>query len=354
MPPPLPRAFRHGNSGDGDAGALTFANDTFDTVNIANSVHCLPDVDAGLRETLRAPEPGGTLAANVPPHRRPTTAARHRRADQRLGAAPRHPQHALHRRRRPCAARRGRLRHRVGARVRQLLRSAGAQARHVFLTPARPAAPSDSPHAVSHRPSQPGRRDGAARASRLLAIAFGAVAMLLATGFIEWNLDYGRESTHPLAAGAHPGHQVEHRDRGTALPASRRQRRRAAADSFRTSRPSALGFAGLASHGELTISFVGTGVDAAAEHDQQRAPPFNAGRDLVRRQRRSGAGARRQPRGQGGRHAETSRTRATARSTPSTLRARSAASPSRSTTSRCGCRSPPRGGCCASTARMCG
>jgi ubiquinone/menaquinone biosynthesis C-methylase UbiE len=49
----------------GDAGALTFANDTFDTVNIANSVHCLPDVDAGLRETLRVLKPGGTLAANV-------------------------------------------------------------------------------------------------------------------------------------------------------------------------------------------------------------------------------------------------------------------------------------------------
>jgi ubiquinone/menaquinone biosynthesis C-methylase UbiE len=49
----------------GDAAALPFPDATFDTVNIANSVHCLPDVDAGLAETRRVLKPGGLLAANV-------------------------------------------------------------------------------------------------------------------------------------------------------------------------------------------------------------------------------------------------------------------------------------------------
>jgi ubiquinone/menaquinone biosynthesis C-methylase UbiE len=48
-----------------DAAALPFEDATFDSANIANAVHCLPDVDAALRETFRVLKPGGTLAANV-------------------------------------------------------------------------------------------------------------------------------------------------------------------------------------------------------------------------------------------------------------------------------------------------
>jgi ubiquinone/menaquinone biosynthesis C-methylase UbiE len=48
-----------------DAANLPFANGRFDTVNIANSIHCFPDVDGALREVLRVLKPGGTLAANV-------------------------------------------------------------------------------------------------------------------------------------------------------------------------------------------------------------------------------------------------------------------------------------------------
>ncbi len=48
-----------------DAGDLPYPEATFDTANIANSIHCLPDVDGALRDILRVLRPGGTLAANV-------------------------------------------------------------------------------------------------------------------------------------------------------------------------------------------------------------------------------------------------------------------------------------------------
>jgi len=49
----------------GDAGHLSFADASFDTANIANSVHCFPEVDKALHETFRILKPGGTLALNV-------------------------------------------------------------------------------------------------------------------------------------------------------------------------------------------------------------------------------------------------------------------------------------------------
>jgi ubiquinone/menaquinone biosynthesis C-methylase UbiE len=48
-----------------DAANLPFPDDTFDTANIANSIHCFPTVDEALRDILRTLKPGGTLAANV-------------------------------------------------------------------------------------------------------------------------------------------------------------------------------------------------------------------------------------------------------------------------------------------------
>lgn len=48
-----------------DAAEMPFDSAAFDTVNIANAIHCLPQVNAALQEMVRVLRPGGTLAANV-------------------------------------------------------------------------------------------------------------------------------------------------------------------------------------------------------------------------------------------------------------------------------------------------
>ena len=48
-----------------DAAALPYPDDSFDTVNLANAIHCLPDVQGALREVFRVLKPGGTFATNA-------------------------------------------------------------------------------------------------------------------------------------------------------------------------------------------------------------------------------------------------------------------------------------------------
>lgn len=48
-----------------DAAQLPFEDSTFDTINVANAIHCFPDVDCVIKETYRVLKTGGTLAANV-------------------------------------------------------------------------------------------------------------------------------------------------------------------------------------------------------------------------------------------------------------------------------------------------
>jgi ubiquinone/menaquinone biosynthesis C-methylase UbiE len=48
-----------------DVADLPFPDASFDSANIANAVHCFPDVDAGLAEMARVMKPGAPLAVNV-------------------------------------------------------------------------------------------------------------------------------------------------------------------------------------------------------------------------------------------------------------------------------------------------
>lgn len=48
-----------------DAARLPFKDNSFDTANIANSIHCFPDVDGALLDIHRVLKKEGTLAANV-------------------------------------------------------------------------------------------------------------------------------------------------------------------------------------------------------------------------------------------------------------------------------------------------
>ncbi len=48
-----------------DAAALPYPDATFDTANIANSIHCFPDVEGALRDIFRVLKAEGTLATNA-------------------------------------------------------------------------------------------------------------------------------------------------------------------------------------------------------------------------------------------------------------------------------------------------
>lgn len=48
-----------------DVAELPYPENFFDTANIANAIHCFPDVDAALTGVYRVTKPGGTIAANV-------------------------------------------------------------------------------------------------------------------------------------------------------------------------------------------------------------------------------------------------------------------------------------------------
>jgi ubiquinone/menaquinone biosynthesis C-methylase UbiE len=48
-----------------DVTSMPFADASFDTVNIANAIHCFPDIDAALKDVYRVLKSGGSLAVNV-------------------------------------------------------------------------------------------------------------------------------------------------------------------------------------------------------------------------------------------------------------------------------------------------
>ncbi len=53
-----------------DVAHLPYSDNFFDTANIANSIHCFPEVDGALKDIFRVLKPEGTLAVNVLLHPR--------------------------------------------------------------------------------------------------------------------------------------------------------------------------------------------------------------------------------------------------------------------------------------------
>lgn len=120
----------------------------------------------------------------------------------------------------------------------------------------------------------------------LLAVVFGVVSMIVATGFIDWNLRFGRENT----IRSQLGHiQIVKRgflEAGTAdpfayllNPADPALQRLDRVGSLVTIAPR-LQVAGLASSGDITLSFIGEGVDPVAEAEMSSALRFPLGRNL--------------------------------------------------------------------------
>jgi len=119
------------------------------------------------------------------------------------------------------------------------------------------------------------------------AVTFGIVALMLASGFIEWIYFDLRESTIHAQLGhlqiVRPGYQSAGRSdpfayllpaKSDALDAVRRT------PHVKAVAPR-LHFSGLASHGDTTISFVGEAVEPALESDLSRSLLIEKGRALT-------------------------------------------------------------------------
>lgn len=105
----------------------------------------------------------------------------------------------------------------------------------------------------------------------IAAVCFGIVAMILASGFIEWNLWFGRESTIRSQLGhvqiSRPGyHDAGRSDPFSFLvPDNPQELGAIAATPGVRAVGSRLSFSGLISHGEATVSFIGEGVEPDKE-----------------------------------------------------------------------------------------
>jgi putative ABC transport system permease protein len=127
------------------------------------------------------------------------------------------------------------------------------------------------------------RRSGMA----LVAIASGVAALILASGFNEWNFWTYRE----LAIRSQFGHVRVHRagytESGVAdpfaylLPEKAAEREAIVAKPHVTVLAPRLSLSGLVSRGEATLSFIGEGVDPSAESDLSRALLIVEGENLA-------------------------------------------------------------------------
>jgi len=120
----------------------------------------------------------------------------------------------------------------------------------------------------------------------ILSICIGIASLLLAGGFIEWNLGYGRESTIHSQLGHIRIFKKGYLDAGQSDPAAflftlddGDADRILQLPGVKVMAPR-LSFNGLVSHGESTLSFIGEGVDPVLEKEISRSVTITAGMDM--------------------------------------------------------------------------
>jgi putative ABC transport system permease protein len=124
-------------------------------------------------------------------------------------------------------------------------------------------------------------------AMAVAAVTFGIVALMLASGFIEWIYFDLRESTIHAQLGhlqiTRPGYQQGGRADPFAylLPGQSGVQNAIRETPHVTALAPRLHFSGLASHGETTLSFVGDGVDPALESQLSRSLLIEKGSPLA-------------------------------------------------------------------------
>ncbi len=118
------------------------------------------------------------------------------------------------------------------------------------------------------------------------SIAFGIVALLLAAGFVEWVYWAMREDTILSRLGHIQVTRESYRENGQAdpfaylLPERSSVREEIAALPGVEAVAPRLQFSGLASRGDTTLSFIGEGIDPAAEAALDRGTVITSGTDL--------------------------------------------------------------------------
>ncbi len=138
-------------------------------------------------------------------------------------------------------------------------------------------------------------RRGSRSLITLAAIAFGVVALLIANGFVSWILSEMRELSIRTWYGHVQIARAGYWERGAADPDAYRVERepslirRIRTDPRVVVAAPRVRFSGLASRGDTTLSFLGEGVDPAAEREFGRSLIFLPGRgeNLAAGQRRS-------------------------------------------------------------------
>jgi putative ABC transport system permease protein len=120
----------------------------------------------------------------------------------------------------------------------------------------------------------------------VLAVAGGVASLMLASGFIDWNLRYGRESTIHSQLGHVRVFKPGFVDAGSSdpfkflIPDDSGQLGRIRSFPHVVAVAPRISFNGLISHGDATLSFIGEGVDPDQERELSRSITIVEGRGM--------------------------------------------------------------------------